>query len=209
MIYQRDRIVRDVRIAMDENREDNILEGFGDVEALAFDELIESKIEEAAIRVLSDAPLAALGAGKKFDGSVYHDSSHNPRCWVMLPEDYLRLITIKVDEWEREISLAMPIEVAMLTGYASANPVLRGTRVKPKAVEVNKEIGRVMELYPCYSYSEVTASRYLPYPKFDRDGGIEIPERCYKDVVNATAMLAKVALGDAAMPAQEENQQQE
>ena len=56
MIYQLDKIMRDVRICIDQNMESEALVESGDIDTLALDEIIKSKILEAIQRVHVEAP---------------------------------------------------------------------------------------------------------------------------------------------------------
>jgi hypothetical protein len=56
MIFQIDKIMQDVRICIDQNMESDALIESGDIDTLALDEIIKSKILEAIQRVHMDAP---------------------------------------------------------------------------------------------------------------------------------------------------------
>ena len=70
-VYQTDRIGRDVRIALDRNMTSDALKLIGDVDTLALDDIIKSKILEAVKRVHSAAPAHLLDGGYNFGDAIY------------------------------------------------------------------------------------------------------------------------------------------
>ena len=70
MIYLVDRIVRDVRVCLDENRTGEALLTEGDAETLTLDEIIRSKIVEGVERVHCAAPYPLLEQGHNFEGAA-------------------------------------------------------------------------------------------------------------------------------------------
>lgn len=89
MVYQVKDMVRDVRIALDENPSGKALLPELDVETLSLDELIRSKLVEAVRRVEMAAPLHLLEAGHSFGDAVYWGDRGSG--WVVLPDDFMRL----------------------------------------------------------------------------------------------------------------------
>ena len=55
-VYHLDEIAGDVRIALDQNTTSDVLKEIGDVDTLALNDIIKSKIIEAVKRVHSSAP---------------------------------------------------------------------------------------------------------------------------------------------------------
>lgn len=60
-VYQKNKIQEDVRIALDQNTNSDTLKIIGDVDTLALDDIIASKIVEAVKRVHSSASPYLLG----------------------------------------------------------------------------------------------------------------------------------------------------
>ena len=58
MIYQLTTLMREVRIVMDKNMTSTALRGLGDVDTLSVDDIIKSRIVDAAKRVELQAPLS-------------------------------------------------------------------------------------------------------------------------------------------------------
>ena len=64
MIKQIEDIVRDVRIAIDENATSKALFAEGDTETLTLDEIIKSKIADSVRKVEMEAPARLLDSGE-------------------------------------------------------------------------------------------------------------------------------------------------
>lgn len=196
MVYPVGKIMRDVRVVLDENQAGDRLIAEKDADTLSLNEIIRSKIEEAARRVETDAPVYLLEEGHDFGDAVYWGEMESG--WVLLPDDFMRLIVFEMSDWER----------AVFTAISPADPeyglqrqrvkALRGTAQRPVCAIVNRSEGKALEFYSCKSEDAyVRRAQYLPYPRIDRDGGIDICERCYTAVVYAAASLISLTLGEA------------
>lgn len=194
-VYQLDKITSDVRQALNHNVSSALLEEIGDVDTLSFNDIIRSKIVEAVKRVHSEAPVHLLDGGNNFGDAVYWDDHE---CgWVLLPEDFMRLVVFEMDDWSRAVFSApmadTPEYVSMRAGYKG----LRGTAERPQCFVSFRPEGRVLEFYSCKSDSAmVSRAVYLPFPVLDKYGAIEICERCYDAVVYTIASLVSIILGD-------------
>lgn len=196
MVYQIDNIIRDVRISMDENRISDQLLNTADVDTLSMDELIRSKVEEAVRRIETSAPAHFLEEGHDFASPIYWGSKESG--WLLLPDDFMRLIAFKMSDWERTCYTAVSADDPIYQLQSSRYKGIRGNVQKPVCAVVNRPEGKALEFYSCNS-EEATISRanYLPYPCIDEDGGIDISERCYTAVVYTIAALVLTALGES------------
>lgn len=188
--------MRDVRVCLDQNMESDQLLLTGDVDTLSLDEIVRSKILEAVVRVHTKAPTYLLESGHNFGDAVYWGDMESG--WVLLPEDFMRLIVFEMSDWERPVYLAVSAENPEYARQRQRVKALRGTVQKPVCVIGKRQEGRVLEFYSCKSEKAyVRRAQYLPYPKIDRDEGIDICERCYRAVVNAAASLTLLTLGES------------
>lgn len=196
MLYKTDDVARDVRVCIDQNVTSDRLWATGDVDTLALDEIVRSKILEAVVKVHSAAPVHLLEPGRSFGDAVYWGDQESG--WVLLPQDFMRLIVFEMSDWERAVFIPMS---AVDPGYALQRQrvkALRGTAQKPVCVITVRPEGRALEFYSCKSRDAyVRRAQYLPYPRIDRDKGIDICERCYTAVVYAAASLVLLTLGEA------------
>lgn len=194
-VYHLDEIARDVRIALDQNTTSGVLEEIGDVDTLTLNDIIKSKIVEAVKRVHSFAPPYLLDGGYNFGDAVYwmeHESG-----WVLLPEDFMRFVVFEMNDWERAVFYAISMDDPEYSRQSSRFKGVRGTAQKPVcAISIRPE-GRILEFYSCKSKDAmVSRAVYLPYPKVDDEGGIEICERCYHAVVYMVASLVLTTFGE-------------
>lgn len=195
MVYQIGDVMRDVRVCLDQNMTSEQLLQTGDIDTLSVDEIIRSKILEAVVRVHSVAPAHLLEGGHNFGDAVYWGDQE---CgWVLLPEDFMRLIVFEMSDWERGVFTAISPTDPMYALQRQRVKALRGTAQKPVCVLTTRPEGRALEFYSCKSEGAyVRRAQYLPYPKVDNDGGIDICERCYTAVKYAAAALVLLTLGE-------------
>ena len=193
-MYKIPHIARDVRIAIDENKTSEQLIGEEDIDTLSLNDIVRSKIVEAVRRVLTEAPVHLLDGGVPFGDAIFWRSKGSG--WTLLPEDFMRLIIFKMSDWERPvyepITAADPRYELQFSRYRG----LRGNPQKPVVAIVSRAEGRALELFSCKDAgATVEQAVYLPLPRVDCDGGIEIPERCYTSVVYQTASLVLATIG--------------
>lgn len=194
-VYPLDKIAEDVRIALDQNMSSDALTEIGDVDTLALNDIIKSKIVEAVKRIHSEAPPHLLDGGHNFGDAVYwmeHESG-----WVLLPEDFMRFVVFEMDDWSRPVFTCSNTDDPEYEKQHSRFKGIRGTAQRPVCFVSIRPEGRVLEFYSCKS-EEAMVSRavYLPYPKVDEYGAIEICQRCYDAVVYTTAALVLITFGD-------------
>lgn len=196
MVYQLERIVRDVRVAMDQNAGDVQLIAGEDEDTLSLDEIIRSKAVEAVRRVESSAPVQFLEEGHQFGDSVSIDADGSGR--VLLPNDFMRLIAFRMSDWERTAYGAITPAHPQYAQQSSRFKGLRGTPQKPVCAIVNQPEGKMLEFYSCDSNEAyVEYATYIPYPTIDDSDGIDISERCYEAVIYTAASLVLTAYGEA------------
>lgn len=196
MVYRVENIVKDVRVALDENRISESLLKVEDFETLTLDEIIKSKIEESAQAIESVAPMALLDDTHNFADAIYWDEMESG--WTFLPDDFMRLVSFRMSDWERTVHSAITPVDPLYDMQSSRYKGLRGTPQKPVCAIVMRPEGKVLEFYSCKSEDAYVAqATYIPYPEIDKDGGIDIPRRCYRAVVYSIAGAASAAIGAA------------
>lgn len=195
MIYQIDKIMQDVRICIDENMQSDALIESGDIDTLALDEIIKSKILEAIQRVHLDAPNYLLEGGHNFGDAVYWRELESG--WVLLPKDFLRLVVFEMDDWEQAVYQAISTDDPEYEKQHSRFKGIRGTAQRPVCAIGIRPEGNVLEFYSCKSKdAQVSRAIYMPYPKIDEDGGVDISERCYNAVIYTAAGLTLLTCGE-------------
>lgn len=197
MIYRLDEIVRDVRIAIDQNMDGAPLLADRDEDTLSLEKLIRSKALEGVIRVESAAPAEYLEGGHSFrDSGIFWEPLE---CgWIILPDDFMRLISFKMSDWERPVYRAITATDPEYQKQSSRYKGIRGTPQKPVCAIVKRSAGKVLEFYSCKSRDAyISQANYKPYPIIDESEGVDISKRCYRAVVYTIAALVLTTLGEA------------
>ena len=195
MIFQIDKIMQDVRICLDQNMASDALIESGDIDTLSLDEIIKSKILEAIQRVHRDAPNYLLEGGHNFGDAVYWRELESG--WVLLPKDFLRLVVFEMDDWKQAVYQAISTDDPEYEKQHSRFKGIRGTAQRPVCAIGIRPEGRVLEFYSCKSKdAKVSRAIYIPYPKIDEDGGVDISERCYNAVIYTAAGLTLLTCGE-------------
>lgn len=196
MVYNIHDVTRDVRVCLDQNMESGQLALTGDVDTLSLDEIVRSKVEEAVVRVHCAAPAHLLEQGHNFGDAVYWGDQASG--WVLLPHDFMRLVVFEMSDWDRAVFTAIGTDDPEYRLQRQRVKALRGVPQRPVCAIATRPEGRVLEFYSCKDESAyVRRAQYLPYPKIDADGGIDICERCHTAVVYAAASLVSLTLGES------------
>lgn len=198
MIYDVGMLTRRVRLVLDMNETDESLIAEGDEETLTLDEIIRGRLEEGARIVERDAPAHLLDSGKPLSGSLTFDKEIGKgRGRMKLPDDYMRLVTFKMSDWERAVTEPITETDPRYGLQSSKHAGIRGNPERPVVAVVHEPTGLVLEFWSCEGGPDVTLQRgrYLPIPKI-RDRGIEICEKLLEAVILQTAALAAMTLGD-------------
>lgn len=196
MIYQLHDIIRDVRVVIDQNMTSEQLTLAEDLETLSLEDLIRSKIVEAVRRVETVAPVQFLEEGHDFSNAIFWKELESG--WLFLPDDFMRLIAFRMSDWERTVYSAISTEDPEYAKQSSRFKAIRGNVQKPVCAIVNRAEGKALEFYSCNSEdAHIVRASYLPYPSIDKDGGIDISERCYTAVKYCVAALVLTTYGEA------------
>lgn len=194
MIYEVEQAQKDIRIALDQDIVSKQLIDTDDIDTLALDDLIASKIADAARIVEMAAPTYMIDCGHNFGDAIYWRDMFSG--WTLLPDDFMRLVVFKMDDWERPLYSAISESDDEYDQQFSRFRGIRGTPQKPICAIVSRPEGMVLEFWSCKS-EDATVERavYLPMPEIDCNGGIEICQKCYRSVVYYAAALVAQALG--------------
>ncbi len=179
MEYAIEELKRSVRVALDENNTSATLSSLGDVDTLSVEEIIESKLEDAALIVHRDAPRHLLDVGLPFSGTIRWESAVGYGRGVMtLPADFLRLVTFRMSDWRKDVTEPIYEDDPRYALQLSAFSGVRGCPEKPVVALIQAPEGLTLELYSCEAGEsiQVEKARYLPRPKI-REGKLAICER--------------------------------
>lgn len=196
MIFRVEELVRAVRVCLDEDAHGGVLAGEDDLDTLDLERMIRSRLLDGVRTVLVEAPVELL------DG---HDFSECSLFWgdqcsgyVLLPDDFLRLVSFRMSDWERSVSGALTAGDADYSKCRSRYKGIRGTVQRPVVAVVRRPEGLALEFYSCSSDSAYVATAlYQPRVVVDADGGLDIPERLERAVVYRTAGLVLTGYGES------------
>ena len=195
MIYRLAEVVKAVRVALDEYPVSVGLTLGEDPETLELDDIIRQKVEEAVRRVHSAAPAFLLEEGHNFGEALHWRGDGSG--WTMLPDDFMRLVVFEMSDWERPVWTAISGTSPEYGRQRSRFKGIRGTAQRPVCAIVTRPEGKALEFYSCKTEgAQVVRAVYIPYPKVDADGGIDISERCYEAVVYTAAGLTAITYGE-------------
>lgn len=198
MEYNVSDLTRDVRVAIDMNMSSAPLSSLGDVDTLSLDEIIVSKIEDAARMVESGAPVYLLGSGEPFGASIGWDSEEGYGSGhIVLPQDFLRLVSYEMSDWSMAVTSVITEDDPLYARQRSRFPGIRGCPQKPVVAVVSRPVGLVLEFYSCTAGEGVYVkrARYIPVPKIS-GGKIDLPEKLRSAVVYETAYLTALSVGN-------------
>ncbi len=219
--YDIDVIVNDVRIAIDQNI-NNVGDGVGsfndvdsdnyvDVDTLSLNETIKSKIVDAVRMIEKAAPTHMLGDAMTIDCNgklFYYKVSTNDKGYyakLILPKDYLRLVTFKMEDWNTILTSSdlITAEQSTYTLQRSSIERVRGNKERPiialvkttSANGVNDNCGLCIEAYSTDNGKQCECN-YLPIPLINENDEISIPSRLYRSIIYAIGYLVSLSFGD-------------
>ena len=148
---------------LSDNSNGPILSGRNDLgELKPIYDYVDEQLPIAANEVLLYAPIHKLSATQA-DVSGINTLNANGVCTITLPDDYLRLVKVKLTEWSTPVSI--PISVDHPLYRQQHIKYTRGHQDKPVVAYV--EVGSEKQL-ECYSYTKISTVESLWYiQKFD------------------------------------------
>lgn len=200
MNYSVETLKEEIRVVMDQNRDDiMLLEGAGDVETLALDRIILGNIVNAATYVERNAAQYLLdnGVPLEFVEVKWNDNGTGS---MILPENFMRLVSFKMSDWEiavtEPITDGNPIYAQQHSRYGG----VRGNTQRPVVAIVKRPSGLLLEFFSCKDRdATVELASYIPEPYIDEYGNIEICERLKSAIVYYAAYLTAISTGEAAL----------
>lgn len=182
-----------------------------DTDAATLDAIIEDNVLPACKEIVSIAPARMLTPGIDYAKSAEHTyrsvSDDMYVAEVDLPDEFYRLLSVKMDEWERPANIIYDDdpEYALQSSQWAG---LRGNPETPVAVLVKSgdTCGYSLELYTCTSESATLEKLlFVPIPSFFHASAplhmtlINIPTRVEDACVYACASLTAETFGNATL----------
>lgn len=203
MEYPVEQLVREAKVAIDENVSSEALTVLNDLDTLTLDEIIRSKVEDAARLVEEGAAHYLLDAGKPFGASVEWESQEGYGAGkVNLPSDFMRLVTFRMSDWYKPVTEAITEEHPLYMQQTSRYLGVRGNPERPVVAIVHGAAGQVLEFYSCSAGPgvRVSVARYLPIPTI-KDGYIDLCPKLQRAVVYRLASMACAIVGHSELAA--------
>ena len=197
-------IIREAKVAIDENVSSEALTALGDLDTLTLDEIIRSKVEDAARLVEEGAAHYLLAAGKSFGGSIEWESQEGYGAGkVTLPNDFMRLVTFRMSDWSRPVTEAITEEHPLYAQQSSRYLGVRGNPERPVVAIVHGAAGQVLEFYACSAGPgvRVAVAKYLPIPTI-KDDYIDLCPKLERAVVYRLASMTCAIVGHSELSAQ-------
>lgn len=190
-------MIRAVRVAIDMNRKDDSLFIEGDTDTLSLNEIIGEKLVDAIRIVEMEAPLSMLESGHDFGGRETLFISEDGKGFIILPQNFMRLVAFRMSDWKRTVFEAISETDPEYKKQSSKWKGICGNVEKPVVAIVRRAEGKVLEFYSSNdSTATVAQASYIPFPRIDRDGGIDVAEDCYRAAVYRAASLTLASVGD-------------
>lgn len=196
-----DELVKEVRVTLDENQaESAYLESSTD--NMELDEIIRAKLSDAARAIVEMCPSSLLNADALTLQSDEQVTNTDGSGYIVLPDDFLRLVSFKLASWNRTVTSAA--EEGSSTDLMQRNVFTRGTPLKPVCVFGHRADGkRIMEYFIAGDDNhEVERALYVPLPSVvtATDGDtLDIPHLLHMAVVNYCAGLVEISRGNQEM----------
>lgn len=201
MNYTVSDIIKEVRIVLDMNNSSAQLAMVDDIDTLTIDEIIRSRLAEGVRLTELEAPHHLLDSGEIFGGSIYWKVREGVGSGsIVLPEDFLRLITFQMSDWDRAATKPIYEDDPLYAMQSSRYPGICGNPQRPVVAITNQPVGLVLEFYSCSRGKgvEVRRARYLPLPK-EKGGKIRICEKLREAAIYRTGHIVALSIGDAAL----------
>lgn len=194
-------MVRDIRIAIDQNMDSTALENMADVDTLSLNDIVRSKVVEAARLVGKTAHPTLIDNGLLLNGIVQWKSAVGVGTGqIVLPDHFMRLLSFQMSDWSRPATIIDESDARYLY-QSSRYPGVRGCPQKPIAAVCRRQQGMVVEFYSCTAGSSVFLRQalYLAEPKTDDEDNIDISTRLKEAIIYKAASLVSYTMREAAV----------
>lgn len=194
-------IIREAKIAIDENVSSEALTALGDLDTLTLDEIIRSKVEDAARLVEEGAAHYLLDGGQNFGGAIYWqgDVEGYGAGHLDLPDDFMRLVTFMMSDWDYPVTVAITEEDPRYPMQASRYGGVRGNPQRPVVAITHGQGSSALQLefYSCTAGpgTHIRVARYLAVPKVSSTGRIALCEKLKRAVVYRLASMTAAIVG--------------
>ena len=155
-------------------------------------ELFLILLPSCAERVLLESDLAEVSEWYPLEGNVLSDPGVSMRAFLPLPEDYFRLLYLRMSDWPEAETRVMSVgrETASLREYWDSRPGFR-RRVHPAVNTGYREGKRVLIIYGTVRGARLAEGGYLPRPREDGAGNLLFPPSLAGELIDETVRTIK------------------
>ena len=191
-------LIEEAKVCIDENVSSDALASLGDTDTLTLEEIIRSKVEDAARLVEESAAHYLLDNGKSLLGASisWEAQPGYGKGSIRVPDDFLRLIVFQMRDWAYPVTEAITEDNPLYLMQASRYMGVRGNPERPVVAIVHTANGQDLEFYSCAGQvGGIKTGQYLPVPKVDEEGYIELCPKLHRAVVYRLASMTAAIIG--------------
>lgn len=201
MQYSVESLIKEVRVALDNNNSSEPLLQLGDIDTLTLNEIIESKLPNAARIVIQESPIHLLGHGEPISGKIYWPEGKIGNGWghILLADDFLRLLCFQMSDWVMPVAEVINESDPRYAMQKSKYAGIKGNPQKPIVAIVPWGTGLHLEFYSCTAGSTIAVrkARYIPIPRKD-NSHISFPEKLKPAIIYYAAFMTSQIIGNDA-----------
>lgn len=166
---------------------------FNQEEGLSLHGMIAAFAPEGTARAVMEAELETLDDFSHFGGSV--GWLGNGAGFVMLPADFLRLVSFRMSDWTMPVSTPVTPDSPLWRLQSLPCKGVRGRPSRPVCRILQRGVGRILEFYSSLSEeATVKEGLYVARPFIDAEGYIRMPAACVNSAADHIAALVGEAL---------------
>lgn len=196
MICQAATLIKSVRTAMGLS-EGSAMDTRGR-DIVSIDDVIMSVLPRADDDTALQAPLHAVAdiTADLREADIFWDHISPGHCYghIILPRNFLRLVTFAMSGWATPVTEPTPAgDIRHALAYCGV-PALQGTPRRPQCLLSMRHGAAVLEFRSCTGTDAIiTEARYIPRARFDRQGGMPVAQACLdRIIVTAAAMCRQI-----------------
>ena len=173
--YTISELTKEVRVALDENEVSTALIAANDTDTLTLDRIIRQKLADSARLLTVNAPGDMLDGGTDFPDTskviTWHEGEDYNWGHLMLPDDFLRLVIFKMDDWLRPVVSPILDSDPLYFPQKSKFSGVHGNVEKPVCAITTYPAGRAMEIFSCRpsDNAQIFVAKYMPEPSISGD----------------------------------------
>lgn len=141
-------------------------------------------------RLLLESPKIMLSGWKPFGSKITIDEDEGVAT-LPLPEDYLRLGSIRLSGWSKSVEETLPAESPRFAGRGCRLPGINPDKYRPAAEEAIAADGTMtLRLYGATAGDTLISATYMPLPAI-HDEQLEVPQALYSELISRIAEKMK------------------